>query len=379
MALKSKAEALLQTAQGESRKLNADEEALFNEYRSKMADCDKQVQEIDAQLEAEKRAADAQIKQRKNTNKRNMFSLTKEIRNAMENGTNKFTISENRAVQSAGGFDTTVGEGDEAQTVHTDTHVMETETKSILQPLFAKSLLNSIGATIYTGLPMGAVSVPVASGGNDAQWVSENGEANETTVKFANVKLTPHRLAVTCDISKTLIATDTLGVENTVREIITKALRNRLEATIFGEGSGDADTPAGIFSDAELKGVYDFDALVNFEADLDDTGVENIKYVLSPKAKAKFRQMAKGAKSTQLVYENNSVDGTDALVSSHIPANKFIYGDAASIVIGLWSDAIECVVDPFSQANRNCIRLTLSILADAKLARKDAILFGTTV
>jgi HK97 family phage major capsid protein len=185
-------------------------------------------------------------------------------------------------------------------------------------------------------------------------------------------------LTAVVPISKQFLAQDSVGAENAIREEIINAINAKLEATILGAGAGDANTPAGIFN-GELTSVSDFAALCDMEADIEDANVYgDLKYILAPKAKSALRNMAKSAKSTQLVYENGEVDGTMALSTSHVKDTNFAYGDFSQFIIAQWG-ALDIVVDNYTLASKGQVRLVVTAFFDAKALREEAIKVGKIV
>ena len=98
---------------------------------------------------------------------------------------------------------------------------------------------------------------------------------------------------------------------------------------------------------------------------------------MAPNVKAALRNLPKSAKTTQLVMENNAVDGTPALVTSNVAKNMLAYGDFSNIAIGSWG-AIDLTVDPYTKAGDGQVRLVINAFFDAKVLRPEAIVFGKT-
>lgn len=254
--------------------------------------------------------------------------------------------------------------------------VVATDLMDIAKPLQARNVMVQAGAKYLSGLT-GDVQYPVMSSAN-CGWEGEIEEAEEGAITFSNVKLTPHRLTAVVPISKQFLAQDSVGAENAIREEIINAINAKLEATILGAGAGDANTPAGMFN-GELDAVSDFAALCDMEADIEDANVYGeLKYILSPKAKSALRNMAKSAKSTQLVYENGDVDGTPALSTSHVKDTNFAYGDFSQYLIASWG-ALDIVVDNYTLASKGQVRLVVTAFFDAKALRPEAIKVGKIV
>lgn len=360
--LKERGNVLIDTAQNETRDLNEAETTELNELRQQIEVTKAQIAEQEA---AEQKKAE-QIRTKnisKGTKMKKEISLVKEIRNAIdENKKSVIVAAETRAAQVTG-----------ESGVHDE--VVETEITGILEPLYANSVLAKLGARWYTGLPMGDVQIPVM-GKQTVKWEGETDAADSTAPTFAAVKLQPKRLSAYVDISKQLLAQDTIGVEQAIRRDLVNALNDKLEATLFGNAAGTTTQPAGLFYNASETNVDDFAGLCAFEAAVEANNVYgNMKYVMSPTAKATFRGMIKGTNATGMVYEAGEMDGTETYVTTNVASKKFIYGDFSNLVVGSWGN-VEIVVDPYTQAANGCVRLVINAFFDFKPVRTVAFKYG---
>lgn len=253
--------------------------------------------------------------------------------------------------------------------------VIETEFTNILEPLRAKNVLVEAGAKYLTNL-VGDVQVPIMTATN-VGWAGEVAEAASGDPTFSHVTLQPKRLTAYIDLSKQFIAQDSLAAEQLIREDLVKAINNKLEATILGDASGTTTQPQGMFDAISATSVTAFSGICSLEADIEDANVNGeCVYVMSNKAKAALRAMAKSAKSTELVYENGEVDGVKALNTSHISEKKYLYGDFSNLAIGQWG-AIDLTIDPYTLARSGQIRLVVNAYFDAKILRPTAFVAGT--
>lgn len=253
--------------------------------------------------------------------------------------------------------------------------VIETEFTNILEPLRAKNVLVEAGAKYLTNL-VGDVQVPIMSASN-VGWAGEVADAASGDPAFTHVTLQPKRLTAYIDLSKQFIAQDSLAAEQLIREDLVKAINNKLEATILGNESGSTTQPQGMFDAISATSVSAFSGICSLEADIEDANVNgDCVYVMSNKAKAALRAMNKGAKSTELVYENGEVDGVKALNTSHISDKKYLYGDFSNLAIGQWG-ALDLTIDPYTLARSGQIRIVVNAYFDAKILRPTAFVAGT--
>ena len=254
--------------------------------------------------------------------------------------------------------------------------VVATDVFDILTPLRAKNVLAQAGATIYSNLTSD-VKIPIMSKSN-VTFEDENGEAKDGAGAFNYLKLTPHRLTAYVDISKELLAQDSVDVENAIRTDLVNAINSKLEEAFLSDFSGSTVQPKGVFAVVKPDSAVtkDFATLVANEAKVEDANILNEPcYILSNKAKAALRAMAKGAKSTELVYENGEIDGTKAYNTSNVPASNYLFGDMSSLVVGTWS-GLDLIVDPYTQAAKGAVRLVVNMYVDFGVARPETLVAG---
>lgn len=282
-----------------------------------------------------------------NTMKEQRFSLLKAIRNVAENrqldNVTAAVCNEGMKEMRAAGLNT-VGqiyiptmETRAAVSVASEgVDVVATDLYDIIEPLRAKNVLVQAGAKFYTGLTNNA-QIPVMTGSN-VNWAGETAAATDGNVLFNNVTLTPKRLTAYVDISKMLLAQDSIGVENAIRQDLINAINSKLESTILGKGAKSATTPAGIFNGKTPTKVTDFEGLVGLEAKVEEANVlGGVSYIASPSARASFRNMMKGSRGTaQLAYTDGTLDGTPVYSTSNVEAKTFVVGDFSNLAIGSW-------------------------------------------
>ena len=258
--------------------------------------------------------------------------------------------------------------------------VVVTDLLDILTPLRAKNVMAQAGAKIMGNL-VGNVQVPIMTASN-VTWEGEISDAKDGAPSFSHITLTPHRLTAYIDISKQMLVQDSLDVENTIRQDLIAAINSKLESTILGDGDGKEGgavviAPEGMFNVLTPTTVSDFAGICDVEADIEDANVlGECKYVMSNKAKAALRGMIKGTNATGMVYENGSVDGTEALNTSNVASTNYIYGDWSNLAIGSWG-GIDLTVDPYTRAAAGQVRLVVNAFFDAKVLREEAFAAGT--
>ena len=267
------------------------------------------------------------------------------------------------------------GDGGENPTingVHDD--VIETDFQSLLEPLYANSVLADAGVTFLRNL-VNDIQVPIMDK-QSVGWAGEIDAAAKTTAAFSSKRMSPRRLSAYTDISRQLLIQNDGSIEAAIRRDIVNALTDRLEATVLGKVAGDEVKPAGIGYGKVATLVDDYTKMCNFEATLEATNISGEpKYILSPTAKAAFRAMPQSSKATRLVMENGEIDGTPCLSTTNVAPNEFYYGFWNSVIVGQWS-GVEIIVDDISQAVNGCVRLVINAYFDEIVTRPEAIMLG---
>lgn len=258
-----------------------------------------------------------------------------------------------------------------AATVATDgKEIVATDKLNILEPLRGKSILAEAGATFLTGL-VGNISIPNYTG-STCGWKGELEAADNGKGTFGSVELSPKRLTAYIDISKQFLTQDSVGAEEMLRADIVNSLVAKLEQTIFGDAAGDTTKPAGIFNGAEVV-APSYQGVCEAEAAVTDYSGEK-RFVMSPTAKSAFKQATiSGTKSDlRLLLEDGEVDGYPVSDSSNVVAGGYAFGDFSELVVAQWG-GIDIVVDPYTLATKNAIRLVINAYFDAKVRRDGAI------
>lgn len=247
----------------------------------------------------------------------------------------------------------------------------------IVGPLRAKNVLLQAGAKFLTGL-VGDVEIPIMSATN-CNWAGEVAAAADGAPTFSNVTLKPKRLTAYVNISKQLLAQDSVDVDNMIRQDIINAVNSKLEATILGTAAGSSTQPAGLFNGATfVKGATTMNKIAEVEGAVEEANViGDCKWIVSPSFKATLRASAKGSNIAQSLYANGEIDGTEALSTSNCPKTDAVYGDFSNLAIGQWG-SIDLTVDPYTQAKNGMVVLVVNAYFDAQVVRPEAFGFATT-
>ena len=374
--LRVKAEALISNAEKELRKLNKEEDDALTSIKKEIADIDSQIKGIE---EENKRNYKQSIKK----NIMEKFSLLKAINDVANNRQLDERALEvvaagqaemRKSGQSYGGQIVLPIEEradiQATQATHGQENVAE-DKLGILEPLRANLVLVQAGASYMTGL-IGNVSIPAYSGSNVA-WAGETAAASDSAGTFSEVTLEPKRLTAYIDVSKQFLIQDSNSAEEMLKRDIVAAISNKLEATILGKEAGDATKPAGLLNGVTAdEAAPTYKDIVKMEADLEAKNVTgDIKFIVSPSAKADLKTTDKGTDTGKYLMEDNEINGYPVLCTSAVADKGVIMANWSDLVIGQWG-GIDLTVDPYTQAASGKVRLVINAYFDAKPRRADA-------
>ena len=367
--LKKKAEDLISIAEKELRKLNDKENDELNSIKKEIADLDNEIKNIENRnTKTNKVMAKFSLLKAINdvANNRQLDERAQEV---VSNG-----IAEMRkAGQSFTGQIVLPMEmrSNIQATVATAGQENVAEDKlGILEPLRANLVLVNAGASYMTGL-IGDVSIPVYSGSN-VGWAGEVSTASDGAGTFSEVTLSPKRLTAYIDVSKQFLIQDSNSAEEMLKRDIVAAISNKLEATILGSEAGSNTQPAGLFNGVVADSTaVTYKDIVNMEAELEDANVMgNIKFIVSPSAKADLKTTEKG-NTDNFLMEGNELNGYPVMCTSAVTGKGVIMANWSDLVIGQWG-GIDLVVDPYTQAANGKVRLVINAYFDAKPRRAEA-------
>lgn len=394
--LKAEATQMLETAKQEIRNLTDEENTRYNEIKSELEGLNEELRKLENEVEVSTEKDDKNNNNNLNIKKmEKRFSLLNAIRNVAENRQQdavSATVLNNAAESMRGSGINYVGQiqvpletRDILTVANEGEDTVATDLMNVLEPLRAKNVLIQAGVKFLSGLK-GDVQYPVMSTIN-ASWEGETTTTADSIPTFESIKLTPKRLSVVVPISKQFLIQDSVEAEAAIRNEIVNAINGKLEETIFSDNAGTTNSPEGLFFNGgnPLDEVKEYFDLTKMEADIEDYNLEGFKYVVSPQAKAKLRATIKGSFEDGngtatvnvggMVWDNNEIDGTPALTTTHVKDSNIICGAFGNMILAQWG-TMDIVVDTFTLAAQGCVRLVVNSYWDFKVLREGAFKVG---
>lgn len=250
---------------------------------------------------------------------------------------------------------------------------VQTDVYNILEPLRNNLVLAQAGATVLSGL-RGNVRIPKMSKGN-AFWESETAASQKSGQTFSKIELKPLRVSAYVEISKALLMQ---SEDSNINDIITRdvlaAVSEKIESTFLSADAGDDTKPAGIFNGITANtAALKYGDVVDYETALEEANINNYVYILSPKSKAELRKLALDSGSGRFVMENGEVLGRKAFVTGNVVSKGMAIIDPAEVVFGIWGNGMSVLIDPYTSALNDTVKVIVNIYVDIKMRRDEAV------
>lgn len=416
-------DAMVKTAENENREFTNEEKTEFRELKQKAGDMESDI-ELREGIEkraAEKAKAEFSIgKSQRNTKgeKGEMaqiaqkYSLSRAIlrhsqgkldgvENEMSNEQKNIASRSGIQIEGIGipGFikekrDHVVG------TATAGGHAVATELGGLIGILQPKLQVVELGARVMPGLRSN-FDMPRNDGDTAATWEGEQDENAETNATLDKISFTPNRLGAKTHFSKQLLAQSSFAVDNFLRESLETAMRKALDLAAIN-GSGTGNVPEGILN---ITGIGDvaggtnglaptYQHIIDLETALavDNADMGKLGYLTTPGIRGKLKGTETASGNGIFVWgQGNELNGYNAVTSTQVPSdldkgtstgvcNAIIFGNWDDLMIGQWGEGFDLVVDPYTLAGSNTIRLILNGWFDINVrhpesfaAMKDAL------
>ncbi len=295
----------------------------------------------------------------------NINITTKKERNTMKfaeylregNFNDKFTV------RTFAGFGGQTGEG--------GAPLIGTETQPLVAAL--EKVIGVKGFRTIAGLTSN-ISIPVQTTRNVAYQTAHLRDAATTSNPvFTNVMLTPVKISGNTRIGKELIAQANDDVEAFIIDSLTKEIGYKVEDYLLGKVSSGA---TGSVTYSALTAI-DWNDILAFEASIGGYALEEPAYVMSPAARAALKGIAKAGTFPVFLCEDNMVNGYKVNVSGCVSNNNIYFGDWSKLLLGIWGQGLEIMVNPYTYAKEGDVEIVASICVDAAVTQGDAFVVGS--
>jgi HK97 family phage major capsid protein len=295
-----------------------------------------------------------------------------------------------REIQQRAGLD--------SKTSTTGAELKFTEAGDFLEFLYNRMRVKELGAQTISGL-RDNVAFPKQTGKASGSWVAENpgSDVADSNLTLGQVPSSPKTYQSSSSYSRQLLAQAVVDVDTLVRQDLARDMALAADfAAIAGPSGGNS--PTGIMNttgaqafvlagDSGNGAQATYDDVLHMIEDLEDVNADQLGdpgWLTTPGIKSDFKLLARLANTIGLPVwaDDGTVSGYMARSSNQVPKtgvrgstsnnHALILGVWATMVIGMWGDGFELVVDPFSLKKQGMIELTSFTMCDVVLKYPQA-------
>ena len=269
----------------------------------------------------------------------------------------------------------------------TSTNPFTITTGDIVEPLWANTILQTIGQPLLTGLK-GNYRWPVVEA-FEATINDEGVALGDSKIPLSQLVARPERIGIAVPITRETI-TETDGLIQTIAtEYIPKsaaALINKIEFSLtklkkYANGkvtTNDATNLVGPFV-GKTATTYTGDApalkdILALKSAVLSKNImpEGLAYVMTETTKGLLEATPKWQGSNQaIVDENGKINGVPVFTTSYAQEGAVYFGAFKYAPMGLFGD-MNIIVDPYSQARKNAIDFVLNVDFAITVLRQEA-------
>lgn len=288
--------------------------------------------------------------------------------------------------------------GLDSATSTTGTELKFTKPGDFLEYLYNRMRVKELGAVTVTGL-RDNVAYPKQTGKASGAWVAENpgSDIGESNLTLGQVPSSPKTYQSSTSYSRQLLAQAVIDVDTLVRQDLARDMALALDFTAIAGPTSGAN-PVGLMHTTGVQAFVlegdtgngsnpDYEDVVHMIEDLEDSNADQLgdpAWLTTPGIKADLKLLARLANTIGLPVwaDDDTVSGYMARSSNQVPSNgvrgttsnnhALILGVWATMVIGIWGDGFELVVDPFTLKKQGMIELTTFTLTDVTLKYPQA-------
>lgn len=272
-----------------------------------------------------------------------------------------------------------------------------TDPSNFIELLRDRTLVTQFGARMLTGLT-GDLSLPKQTGGATAAWVAEGAAPGGTNATIGQVGLAPKTISAFTDLTRKFILQSSLSAESFVRDDLARVIAIAIDRAALN-GSGAGAEPQGILQNGAVGtvaidvngGAPTFSHFISMETNVAaaNADVGGLGYITNAKVRGKLKTTLEASTAgAQMVWRGEgTVNGYKAGATNLVPSNltkgtgtnlsAAIFGNWNDLVIGMWGQGIDVLVDPYTLSSSGGVRIVA--MQDAQVVLRHAESFSKIV
>jgi len=250
-----------------------------------------------------------------------------------------------------------------------------------------RMITGAAGATILTGL-VGDVTIPKQTAAGTAYWIGETGPVTASVQTYGNLALAAKQVAARTLVTRLMAKQSTPDVEALTRDDLVRVLSLALDAAGL-HGTGASNQPTGIdqtsgvgYIDCTTGGLT-WARVVQLESEVaaDNADVGKLAYATSARGVGMLKTTEKASGYPVYFLENGQMNGYTVHKSNQVeedagPNGNLFFGNWADLIVAMWGEGVEVIVDPYSQAANAQIALTAFLTCDIGVRHGESFAYA---
>jgi len=273
-------------------------------------------------------------------------------------------------------------------------HLVATQVAEPVSPLYARTVLRTLGARLLTDLT-GNVSIPKIES-TTISHKAETAAFDESSPATSQISLTPNRIGTFVEISKQLLLQTGNEIERLIRADLLENLALAIENGAIN-GTGADNQPLGLLhpdSGIDFTSVVggtngsapSWEHVVGLEtAVLHSNSPETkLAYVTNSKVRGKLKTTLKAETADSFIWPEGGtrLNGHTAAISSLVPSNldkgsstgvcsAMLFGNFDDLIVAMWG-GLDIQVNPYIKDVEGLVRITASTFYDTAIRRPSS-------
>ena len=384
-------EAILDAAKSEDRDLTDDEQNSWDGFDTEIKALDKKIAIAERQEQLNKSIAvnmSVQTDQEAAQKEMKSWSLFQAVRDIQKGGLTGVekemhaeAEKENRGAMNGIGLPSWMTNKSEQRAIvdQTNSAIAPVSVNAFADALVEGALYNKVGITNLGTLAADTV-VPI-TGANAVEWAAENAAGTDTSTDFSKITLTPNRINGYANLSNVIIMQNGAGAEAAIMRDMGRQIANKIDANMFASSDAAAGpgcivgtantltfTEAAAYSPTSVAS----DMLAAIQRVANDHGLDgNLGFVNSFEGYSEIKKSSL-VNSTSALYQDDRLAGyngwfSGACGSSAGASFDGLFGDFSRVYFATFGPTA-ILVDPYSAATENAVRLVVNQHYDWKVA-----------
>lgn len=264
-----------------------------------------------------------------------------------------------------------------------------TEVPGFIEKIFAPFLFERLGATVLTGL-VGEQQWPRQTEHGTSHAKSEVAATDDAGIEMGELKMDAKRYTAKTTYSRKMLVQSPVNFDSVIANLLRRGFERKFEQDCYTGASG-GENIVGIFNQTGVNNPSFADtaehakiiaalyaASIRGEANLSTS-----QWVLSPNAWEMLTNAVKVTGVSAVMSAAATLEGRPSQTSPYLAdptatTARVVFADFSQVYLGFWG-SYDLIVDPFTLADNNRIKLVGNMYTDLGLANPSAVSLNGTM